>query len=403
MDPTIGLNLFDSADKLFLSLGIVVTLTFLISLLMSKLGRPIVLSGIIAGFVIHNLNLPTNFFNPNTCDTVGSLGIVLFMMLVGNQLDYQNLIRRKINIFLSSLPLIIPFIIGFACAIYLIHINFASIFGRKFQILFSLFFALAISMTALPLVSMFLANNDRIDRKVGHLALFCASISEVIFWVILGFVLLYFQQNGIVNNFKPVYILLYLFFIFIILPKIINYFVARITTLRSMLGFIMVGCLFSSAMADLVNLHQVFGGFVFGVLLPRDNTLVKEIKARISDLVNSLLLPAYFVKTGITADLNFTWELSTLYLGLGITIIAILAKFGSSLVAGKLMGYSVTQSALLGSLLNMRGIFEIMLLNIGLEVGIINDQFYSILIIMTLIATFTSTVLSNWFNKFIKT
>lgn len=398
----IGLNIFDNTDKLFFTLAVIVTATFLISQLLARLGKPIVMAGILAGLIIKNLPIPPVFFDAKTCNTVGMLGIVLFMMLVGSQLNYQPLIKRKVNILISTIPIILPFIIGFFCSIYVIHLHLVTDLNNKYLLLFNIFFALAMSMTAFPLVSMFLAHNNLINQKVAHLALICASISEVIFWVVLGCVLLYFQHSAVLTTFRPFDIVFYLLFVFGVAPRLINFIAAKITTLRSMLGFVLVGCLFSAALADLVNLHQIFGGFIFGVLLPRNNELIKDINNRLSDLVNSLLLPAYFFETGVNADLSFIFNTTTFFLIISITVIATLSKFASAILTGKLMGLSLQKSTLLGSLLNMRGIFEIMLLNVGLNVGIINNQIYTILIIMTLLTTASSTALSPWFNKFIK-
>lgn len=399
----IGVNLFDNVDKLFFTLSVIVTTTFIISQLLYKLGKPIVMAGILAGLIVQHIPLSKAFFDPSTCDTLGKLGIVIFMMLVGSQLNYHYLIKRRVNLLVSTLPLVVPFIIGYLCSAFIVHIHLASEVGKRDQLLFDIFFALAMSMTAFPLLSMFLANNTRINQRIAHLALFCASTSEVIFWVVLGFVLIYFQHSAVITNLQPFDIVFYLLFIFGVAPKLIRYIVSKITTVRSMLGFILVGCLLSAALSDLVDLHQVFGGFIFGVLLPRDNELIKEINRRMNDLITSLLLPAYFFETGINANLNFIWSYTTIYLILGITLIASVSKFGGAIAAGRLMGYNMRESTLLGALLNMRGIFEIMLLNIGFDIGIINNQIYTILIIMTLLTTLSSTLMSPWINKFIKT
>ncbi|HLX52860.1 MAG TPA: cation:proton antiporter [Aquella sp.] len=402
MDTQIGLNLFDNVDKLFFTMSVIVTATFIISQLLYKLGKPIVIAGIIAGLIVQHIPLSKTFFDPDSCQAFGMLGIVIFMMLVGSQLNYHGLIKRRVNLLVSTLPLVIPFVIGYLCSIFIVHVHLASEVGKRDQLLFDLFFALAMSMTAFPLLSMFLANNSRINQRIAHLALFCASTSEVLFWVVLGFVLIYFQHSAVLTNFKPIDIVFYLLFIFGVAPRLIRYLVGKITTIRSMLGFVLVGCLFSAALSDLVDLHQVFGGFIFGVLLPRDNVLIQEINRRLSDLITSLLLPAYFFETGMNANLKFIWSYTTIFLILGITIIATISKFGGGIAAGRLMGYNMRESTLLGALLNMRGVFEIMLLNVGLDIGIINNQIYTILIIMTLLTTFSSTVMSPWINKFIK-
>lgn len=415
------MNGFDSVDKLFFTLTVVVLTTNVIYLFMNKLNRPIVLGGVFAGVLIHHMNISPMFFDINTCAGLGQMGIVLFMMLVGNQLSYRNLFQRKIYMSVTLLNMLIPFILGFIVAGYLVKYQMTGYYdpnvsmtpdyyaikttqianhvNAHVELMFKVFVGLAVSMTAFPILSMFLTHTNLTNTVVGRIALLCGFVAEIVFWVVLGIILVTTQKNMTFTWFKPFDIVFYIIFITLVAPRLISYIVSKIKTERTMLGFMVVGCFAFAALADTVDLHQVFGGFIFGLLLPRGNPLIDAIRIRLSDLVNVTLLPIYFVQTGIVANIHFAVDPLTLYLAGVFTLIALVGKFSGGFITGKILGLSNSDSSMLGSLLNMRGIIEIVLLNVGLDIGLISEKMYTILIIMTLICTFIATTFSLKFGK----
>lgn len=209
-------------------------------------------------------------------------------------------------------------------------------------------------------------------------------------WVIL----IASQKNYIVTTFAPVHFIVYLIFILGISPKLLAYIVKRIKKESTMLVFIVVGCFASAALADSVNLHQIFGGFLFGLILPRNNQIIIKLRKSLFLIINTVLLPIYFVETAIAAKIIPSFNYPTLLMIAIFTSIALLGKFSGSFITGKLFGMSNTESTMLGSLLNLRGIIEIVLLNVGLDIGIINDKMYTILLVMTMICTIFATSMS---------
>ena len=394
-------NEFDSIDKLFFTLTVVVVINGLIYLLMSKFNRPIVFGGILAGALTNHMHLPVKFFDINTCAGLGQMGIVLFMMMIGNQLSYKRLFARRAQIPISFFNLIIPFSMGYMFAGYMIQNNWAGTIDPQLQTMFKAFIGLAVSMTAFPLVSIFLKSTNLVDTLIGRLAMLCGLVDEVCFWVILGVILVCFQKNAIISVYKPIDIIFYLIFIVFIAPKLLAFVISKITSERTLISLLVVGCFASAALADAVDLHQVFGGFLFGLILPHDNPQILAVKAKIGEFVNVILLPIYFVETGMVAAGHFTAIDQTLILlVLSLTVIALLGKFGSAFMIGKVLDYSNKESMFLGSILNIRGIIEVVLLNVGLDVGLLNDRMYTILIAMALICTPIATSLSFYFSKF---
>ena len=408
------LNEFDSIDKLFFTLSVIILITNIIYQFMAKFNRPIVLGGIMAGIIIHHLHIPTRYFDINTCAGLGQMGIVLFMMTIGNQLDYKNVFRRKTMMPISLLNVLVPFILGVVFATLLIKHNLTGLYDLNktdtgatksiiaddnLVLMFKLFIGLAVSMTAFPILSMFLRHSELINSLIGRVAMLCGFVNEVFFWLVLGVVLVSVQKNGIITSFEPFDIIFYLLFIVLIAPRIVKFCINRIKTERGMMSFLIIGCFISAALADSVDLHQVFGGFLFGLILPRNNTLIITIQSRLSEFAQIILLPIYFVETGITANIHVSVDYLTFYLTLGFTLIALIGKFGGGFLTGKILGYSNSDSTFLGAILNMRGIIEIVLLNVGLDVGIINEKLYTTLVGMTLICNFLATSLTVYLSK----
>ena len=207
------LNEFDSIDKLFITLTVVILTTSAIYMLMSRFNRPIVFGGVLAGAIINNLHFPVKYLDINTCAGLGQMGIVLFMMMIGNQLSYKRLFARRAQIPISFFNLIIPFSMGYMFAGYMVQNNWAGAIDPQLQTMFKAFVGLAVSMTAFPLVSIFLKSTNLVDTLIGRLALLCGLVDEVCFWVILGVILVCFQQNAIISAYKPIDIIFYLIFI----------------------------------------------------------------------------------------------------------------------------------------------------------------------------------------------
>jgi Kef-type K+ transport system membrane component KefB len=231
------------------------------------------------------------------------------------------------------------------------------------------------------------------------LAVLCGSVDEVVFWLLLGSVLILSQRSEILGNYALGGAILYAVFMILMAPRLITYICSKISSTRNMLGFMLIGCFLSSVLADIVNLHEIFGAFLFGLLLPANNQYLQKAREQISEFITLMLLPIYFVKSGMLTSFHIIFNEKIIILGIIVTLIAIIGKFSGAFLTGRILGYSKSESMLLGSLLNMRGIIEVVILNIGLELNIISQSIYSILIIMTLISNFFATALSLHINK----
>lgn len=392
-------NYFDSIDRLFLTITIIISITYIIYSLGTKFKRPLVLSGLIAGIIINGLHLPAKYFDIRSCGGLGDVGIVLFMMLLGSQFQFRSLFQHKKDAFISLIGIGVPLIIGFFFAPLLVKYDPATHVTAATLPTFSIFIGIALSMTAFPLLALFISHTDLINSKIGNLAVLCGSVDEVVFWLLLGSVLILSQRSEVLGSYAIYGAISYGMFMIFAAPRIIKFITARITSTRTMLGFMLIGCFLSAVLADIVNLHEIFGAFLFGLLVPADNQYIKKAREQINEFITLMLLPIYFVKSGMLTSFHVMLSEKIIILGIIVTLIAIIGKFSGAFITGRILGYTKTESVLLGSLLNMRGIIEVVILNIGLELDIISPSIYSMLIIMTLISNFLATTISLHINK----
>ena len=392
-------NYFDAIDCMFLTITIIMAVTYAVYAIGLKFNRPLVLSGLIAGIIINNSHLPQKYFNIHSCGGLGDVGIVLFMMLLGSQFQFKALFQHKRDSLISLISISLPLMIGFFFAPLLVKYDLASPVTQSTMTIFSIFIGIAVSMTAFPLLSLFIGHTNLINSKIGNLAVLCGSVDEVVFWILLGSVLILSQKSAILGSFALHGAILYGIFMVFIAPRLIKFICSKISSARNMLGFMLIGCFLSAVLADMVNLHEIFGAFLFGLLLPSDNQYVQRSREQISEFITLMLLPIYFVKSGMLANFHVILNEKIIILSILITLIAIVGKFSGAFITGRILGYSRNESMLLGSLLNMRGIIEVVILNIGLELNIISESVYSMFIIMTIVSNFFATAVSLHVNK----
>jgi Kef-type K+ transport system membrane component KefB len=397
------INSFDFTDKILFTLAIVILFTCLLYWSSIKLGKPMIIGGIISGLIISHVNLPVKYFDIERCAVIGNFGMVLFMMLIGTEFNFKRLLVNKSNIALPILLTIIPFVLGFTLLPIFIHFQLLDGYAISHRWLIAVFIGIAVSMSTFSILIMFVNNTKLSYTKIGKLAIFCATFEEATFWMVFAIILTFFQKNAELSL-SPLSILAgYVIFVLFILPYLIRYMVNKITSEVIMLGFIVGGCLLSAVLADFVNLHQIFGGFIFGALLPKDNILIRKFREYLLEFIIIILLPIYFVKTGIDASANLSFDYITIVISLIFILVSLLGKYGAAFLAGKMWSFTNKEVIILGSLLSIRGTMEVAILNVGKEVGLIQSKLYGGLVIMTLVTTWIATTVSLYVNKNKKT
>jgi Kef-type K+ transport system membrane component KefB len=390
-----------SVDLLLLDIAIVLITARLLGTVAQRLGQPRVIGEILAGIVLgptllghligHRL-FPTSVLPSLT--TLADVGLVLFMFVIGMGLD-QTLVRGRgrvaagVAVGATALPLAL----GCGLALWLAHQ-----YGHGRTLAFVLFFGTAVSATAFPVLARIITDRGMQRIWVGGLALASAAVIDVMAWTLLAVAVTIASAVG-PNSWHimlaPVYLALMLLVIRPLLRRLVAAFdhAGRLTP--GMLSLVLTGLLASAWATQWMQIHFIFGAFLFGVLMPRSDALVRQILERLEQLAVLLLLPMFFVVTGLTVDL------SALHVGAVGILAAILAvSIGGKLIGGyagaRLTGVSPQGSAVLATLMNTRGLTEIVILTVGLQVHVLDHALYSLMIVMALVTTAMTGPLLDW-------
>lgn len=393
-------NFFDSVDRMFLTVSLIVALSSLMYAFMGRVNKPIVLGGLIAGVIFNNLPLSKEYFDLASCSNLGDIGIVFFMMLLGAKFDYRVTFARKSNLLISGLSILVPLVCGILISPLIYKFNKQVPIPIP-PLIFGIFIGLTISIASLSLVSLFLHHSNLFNQKISQFAMFIASTDNIIFWLIFCVLLVYLQQNNIGQVNSALFFIGYLLLIIFVLPRIVSFITARIKSYMVMLSFVLIGCFLSSVIADVANVHQVFGGFIFGMMIPRNNKYIIEIENSLEGFVNVVLLPIFFANIGAMTKLNVITDMKIIWLGLLIAAIAFTSKFVSVYLSSRMLGYYNRESLFMASLLNIRGAAEIVLLKVGWEIGIISIHVFSILVIMAMVTSWIASSSALYFKRFI--
>lgn len=322
---------------------------------------------------------------------ISQIGVILYMFLVGLELN-AGLIRSRAHatVAISHTSILVPFLLGTLLALWLYpqyglpQMPFMS---------FALFMGIAMSITAFPVLARILTDRRMEDTELGVVSLSCAAIDDVTAWCLLAFVV-GIAKSKVDDALQTIlYALGYIaIMLFIVRPLAVRYLSTEAAhPPRRMAVWVLVGLLFSAMTAEWIGIHAIFGAFLLGAIIPHDAEVARDFRHKLEDIVTILLLPAFFAYTGMRTQIQLLsgWE-TWLFCAL-ITLVATLGKFGGSFAAAKLTGLNTRLSASLGILMNTRGLMELIVLNIGLELHVISPQLFAMMIIMALVTTMATT------------
>ena len=323
---------------------------------------------------------------------VSQLGVILYMFLVGLELN-GGLLRGRAHatIATSHASIITPFVLGSMLALLLYprlstsDVSFTS---------FALFIAVAMSITAFPVLARILADRRMTTTDLGAVALTCAAVDDVTAWCLLAVVvgivraraadaLMVLLQTGV-----------FVAVIFLVVRPVVVRFVSRSgdhEPTREILTVALVAPLIAALITEGIGIHAIFGAFLLGAIVPHDSALAQTVIRRIEAPVTILLLPAFFAFTGMRTQIGLISGASAWMLCGLIILVATVGKFGGTLMAGRLTGMSWHQSTALGILMNTRGLMELIVLNAGLDLGVISPKLFAMMVLMALVTTIATT------------
>jgi len=329
---------------------------------------------------------------------IAQIGIILYMFLVGLELN-AGLLRSRAHatIAISHTSILVPFLLGATLALWL-YPQLAS--GDVPFTSFALFMGVAMSITAFPVLARILTDRHIEDTELGVVAISCAAIDDVTAWCLLAFVVGVAQAEvgGAVQT-TLMAIGFIAIMIAIVRPLAIRYLGHDSEhPQRRMAVWVLVALLVSAFTAEWIGIHAIFGAFLLGAIIPHDSDVAIDFRHKLEDIVKILLLPAFFAYTGMRTEIGLVSGWQAWMFCAVIILVATLGKFGGTLAAARLTGLSWQMSAALGILMNTRGLMELIVLNIGLELGVISPKLFAMMVIMALVTTMATTPVLSLLN-----
>ncbi|MEO5937292.1 MAG: cation:proton antiporter [Terriglobales bacterium] len=394
-------------NTILLQLIVILTTSRLMGWLFRKMGQPSVIGEMTAGLMlgpsllgflspaIFELVFPPDSFI--TLNTLSRLGVWLFMFLVGVELDLSAL--RKVGkeaFVISQVSIITPLLFGSGLAV-LLYPQFAP--EGVSAPAFALFMGAAMSITAFPVLARILKERGLTNSKLGVIAIACAAVDDVTAWCILAFtiVLIDPEMSGPLLWWNLSALIFYTSVMLIAVRPLLARRIGPRQRLSDELFAVLMIFLFVSCFTTrLIGVHALFGAFLFGVVLPKDAWLVEGLEKRLQSVVAYVLLPLFFAFTGLRTNITLIQGFDMWMITLGIVAIAVAGKFIGATLPARLMGRGWRESAAIGALMNTRGLMELVILNIGLELGILSPSLFSMMVIMALVTTYMTVPVLNW-------
>ncbi|MFN8951755.1 MAG: cation:proton antiporter [Aphanizomenon sp.] len=389
---------------------IVIGLSRLVGLGFKAIKQPLVIGEIFAGIMLGPSlfgliapGLAHSLFPAETMpylNVLSQIGLIFFMFLIGLELNPKYLSGNlKTAILISNLSIIVPFASAFGLSFVLYplvsnnHVNFAP---------FALFLGAAMSITAFPVLARIITENNLQGTRLGTLALTCAAVDDVTAWCILA-VAIAVARHGSIDQQAILTIIesvVYIGFMFTVgrwfLKRLSKHHHRAGRLSQLVLAIIYMGVVASALITEFIGIHLIFGAFLLGAVMPKDEELVRELAIKTEDFVLIFLLPIFFAYSGLKTQIGLLnspnlWLLSAL-----ILLVAIGGKYTGAYVAARLSGIDKREASALGWLMNTRGLTELIVLNIGLELGVITPLLFTMLVIMALVTTFMTSPLLEW-------
>jgi Kef-type K+ transport systems, membrane components len=398
-----------------LQLIIIIIASRLCAFLFKRLGQPPVMGEIVAGIALgpslFGSLLPelSSFVFPPTSfgnlQLLSQIGLILFMFVIGMELDL-NIIKQKAKsaVTISIISIIVPFVLGLGLSYYM-YSSYAPL-GIPYHA-FALFMGIAMSITAFPVLARIIRERNITHTRVGAVSLTSAAIGDVAGWCILAFVVAIARAEDLSASFYTIlgavaYILVMLFAVRPLLKKLSVQKSDNKLVRQSTMAVIFVVLLLSAYCCEVIGIHALFGAFMAGIIMPLEWDFRNIIINKIEDISMVMLLPIFFVLTGLRTQIGLLNDSSLLGICLLIILLAIVGKFAGSAIAARISGESTYESLCIGALMNTRGLMELIILNIGYDLGILNAQVFTMMVIMALVTTFMTSPLLSLFNRLYK-
>jgi Kef-type K+ transport system membrane component KefB len=393
----------------------IITVARLLGWICKKIGQPTVIGEIVAGIILGPSLLGMYFpeFSAalfpakslSNLNFISQIGLILFMFIIGMELDLKMLKNKgKDVVIISHASIIVPFALGMILAYFTYNV-FAPP-GVQFSS-YSLFLGIAMSITAFPVLARILQERRLQNTRIGAMVITCAAADDVTAWCLLAAVIAIVKAGSFVSSLYIIalaasYVFVMMRFIRPLLKRMANAPSLNEQISKPLVATFFITLILSAYATELIGIHALFGAFMAGVVMPGGPRLKNIIIEKVQDITLLLLLPLFFVYTGLRTEIGllkepYLWKVTGL-----IILIAVTGKFLGSALAARFVGQNWKDSLTIGALMNTRGLMELIVLNIGYDLGVLNPVVFTMMVIMALLTTFMTSPLLTIINRMYK-
>jgi Kef-type K+ transport system membrane component KefB len=388
----------DLTLHVLLAIGAVVIAGQIMARIVQRLWQPPVIGEVLAGILlgpsllgrvapgVENVLFPASA-RP-ALGVIAQLGIILYMFVVGLEFDPASLRKRAAPfLVVSQVSIALPFVLGIGLAAAL-YPSFSPP-GVRF-LAFALFMGIAMSITAFPVLARILTDRRLSRTELGAAALTCAAVNDVMGWWLLAVVVGVARATLSGALVSALLAVAFIVFMFLVGRPI----AARLTRGRDgadvsegTVAWTLAGLLVSAMTAELIGIHAIFGAFIYGAILPHESPIARQLLGRRTPVITLLFLPVFFALTGLRTEIGLVSSAAQWGICLAIVVLATAGKFGGTFVAGRAVGLPWGFAARLGVLMNTRGLMELVVLNVGMDIGVITPSLFTMMVVMALVTT----------------
>ena len=384
--------------------------------LFRKIGQPSVIGEIIAGIVLGPSLLGMYFpafsgalfpaVSLGNLQFLSQIGLILFMFVIGMELDLKVLKNKaKEAVVISHASIVIPFALGVGLAYFVYH-RFAP---ASIEFLsFSLFMGIAMSITAFPVLARIVQERGIHKTRLGTIVITCAAADDITAWCILAAVIAIVKAGSFVSSLYVIglalaYVGIMLFVVKPFLKRIGDLYGSKSKLNKPVVAIFFLTLIISSYTTEIIGIHALFGAFMTGAIMPDISKFRSIFINKVEDVSVILLLPLFFVFTGLRTQIGlindpYLWKVTGF-----IILVAVVGKFLGSALAAKFVGQSWRDSLTIGALMNTRGLMELIVLNIGFDLGVLTSEMFTMMVIMALVTTFMTGPALDLINLIFKT
>ncbi|MBK7335748.1 MAG: cation:proton antiporter [Saprospirales bacterium] len=407
-------NVMQPISLLLIQIIVIIVVARVFGFILRKIGHPSVIGEILAGiflgpsFIGYYFPEFYGFVFPSkslaNIQFLSQVGLILFMFVVGMELDLK-IMKNKIQeaVVVSHTSIILPFFLGVGLAWFLYeefsrpHVPFLS---------FALFMGIAMSVSAFPVLARIVQERGLTKTPLGGVVITAAAVDDITAWCIFAAVIAIVKAGSVVGALYTIglaicYVILFIKVVQPFLKKISDVYSGKEGLSKPVVAVFFITLLISSLITEAIGIHVLFGAFMAGVIMPAENGFRRVFIEKVEDVSLVLLMPLFFVFTGLRTQIEmlnepFLWQVCAL-----ICLVAMAGKFGGSALAARFIGHPWRESLIIGALLNTRGLMELVVLNIGYDLGILNPKVFAMLVIMALLTTMLTGPALNLINRFL--